>query len=57
MLNRRDIKNGLGFKGIRKKYNSYQARITVNYKEIYLGNFKTLDEAIRARKKAEAEYA
>ena len=57
VLNRREAKNKCGFRGIRKKYNSYQARITVNYKEIYLGNFKTLDEAIEARKKAEVEYA
>lgn len=55
-LNRREIPNPHGFRGIRKKYNCYQARITVNYKERYLGTFKTLEEAIEARKKAELKY-
>lgn len=57
VLNRRDISNPLGHKGVRKLYNCYQARITVNYKEIYLGNFKTLKEAVEARKNAEIKYA
>lgn len=57
VLNRRRAYNKLGFNGIRKKYHTYQARITVNYKEIYLGNFKTLEQAIKARKDAEAKYA
>lgn len=56
VLNRRDIPNPNGFRGIRKKYNVYQARITVEYKEKYLGTFKTLQEAIRARKEAEKKY-
>ena len=34
----------------------YRARIMVNRKEIRLGNFKTLEEAIAARKSAETEY-
>lgn len=57
ILNRRDIRNSTSHKGIRKKHNCYQARITVDYKEIYLGNFKTLAEAISARKEAEIKYA
>lgn len=56
ILNRREIKNPNGFRGIRRKHNVYQARITVNYREIYLGTFKTLDEAIKARKEAEVKY-
>lgn len=56
ILNRRDIPNPNGFRGIRKKHNVYQARITVKYKEKYLGTFKTLQEAIRARKEAEKKY-
>lgn len=57
VLNRRDIPNPNGFRVIRKKRHTYQARITVGYKEIYLGNFKTLGEAIEARKEAEKRYA
>lgn len=56
VLNRRDMPNPNGFRGIRKKRNVYQARITVEYKEIYLGTFKTLEEAIIARKEAEKKY-
>ena len=56
VLNRREIPNKNGFRGIRKKCNVYQARITVNYKEIYLGTFRTLQEAINARKEAEKKY-
>lgn len=48
--------NKLGYAGIRQKGNTFQARITVNYKELYLGAFKTVEEAIRARKEAEAKY-
>ena len=57
VLNRRDVSNPYGFRGIRKKYHSYQARITVNYREIYLGNYNSLEKAIEARKAAEAKYA
>ena len=34
----------------------YKARITVNYKEIHLGHFNTLDEAVQRRKAAELMY-
>lgn len=34
----------------------FKARITVNRKEIHLGHFSTLDEAIQARKSAELKY-
>lgn len=57
IINRRDIKNPCGFRGLRRKHNCYQARITVNYKEIYLGNFHSKDEAMEARLKAEKLYA
>lgn len=56
VTNRRDMPNKCGFRGIRKKYNRYQARITVDYREHYLGTFKTLREAIEARKRAEEVY-
>jgi hypothetical protein len=43
--------------GIQLKNNGrYRARITVNRKEIALGTFDTLDEAIAARHKAEREF-
>lgn len=44
-------------RGTKKNRNRYTARITVDCKEIYLGNFKTLAEAISARKEAEKQYA
>lgn len=56
VMNRRDMPNPHGFRGIRKKRHCYQARITVDYREIYLGTFKTLGEAIMARKEAEKKY-
>ena len=46
-----------GHIGIRKTpYGRYNVRITCNRKEIYVGNFKTLEEAIAARKTAEQKY-
>ena len=48
--------NKFGHAGIRKKGNTFQARITDNYKEIYLGSFRTLEDAIKARKEAEKIY-
>lgn len=49
--------NKFGCNGIKlTKYNRYYARITVDYKEIYLGTFKTLEEAISARIKAKKKY-
>lgn len=49
--------NKYGVNGIRKTpAGNYQARITVNYKEINVGTFKTLEEAQQARKEAEAKH-
>ena len=46
-----------GHIGIRKTpHNRYNVRITCGRKEIHIGNFKTLDEAIVARKAAEEMY-
>jgi len=46
-----------GTVGIRKSSpGRYQARITKNNKEIYLGSFKTFEEALEARTKAAKEY-
>ena len=49
--------NTSGCAGIRKTpNNTYNVRITVNRKEIHVGNYKTLDDAVRARKQAEQTY-
>jgi hypothetical protein len=50
--------NTTGIPGVRfdVRYGSWTARITVNYKQINLGSYKTKEEAIAARKKAEVEY-
>lgn len=50
--------NDLKVKGVqlRKDTGKYRARITINQKLINLGNFDTLDEAIKARKKASCDY-
>lgn len=39
-----------------KAKNKWNVRIQVNYKQIHLGYFDTLEEAIEVRKKAEIEY-
>lgn len=49
--------NKTGVTGVRKtKYGKWNARITVDRKEIYLGNYDTLEEAAKARKEAEKKY-
>lgn len=49
--------NKTGVTGVRKtKYGKWNARITVDRKEIYLGNYDTLEEAAKARKEAENKY-
>lgn len=51
------INNRLGVKGVRQSENgNFAARIIVDYKEINLGTYKTLEEAIEARKNAEIKY-
>lgn len=41
---------------VKTKNNTYNAYITCNKKRMYLGAFKTLEEAIAARKEAEDKY-
>lgn len=50
--------NKTGIKGISydKNRNKYVATIKVNYKTIYLGRYKTLEEAKQVRKNAEIKY-
>jgi hypothetical protein len=49
--------NTSGYKGVymSKQSNRFIARITVNYKGIHLGCFKTVEEASQAYKKAALE--
>lgn len=46
-------KNKTGYTGVKKtRYNTYQARIIINSKQTYLGNFKTAEQASIAYMKA-----
>lgn len=54
MVLRKD--NTTGFKGIDKKKNRYRARIQVDNKEICLGWFDKIEDAVAARKRAEITY-
>lgn len=49
--------NKSGYTGVSKTINNtWRARITINKKELNLGYYKTKEEAISARKKAEVLY-
>lgn len=52
--------NSSGFNGVglckRNKYKQWYASIRINNKDIHLGYFKTKEEAIKARKKADKKY-
>lgn len=48
--------NENGCFGVRKAKNRWQATITSNGKKIFIGSFKTKEEAITARKEAERIY-
>lgn len=53
---RRFHDNKSGYKGVSQKKNRYVARICANYKDIFVGSYRTLNEAIKARKEAELKY-
>jgi hypothetical protein len=52
------VTNTTGINGVSfdKKKGNYRARIMVNHKDIYLGNFDTVAEAAAARKVASKRY-
>ena len=56
--NKRTDRNSTGITGVgkRKGLNKYNAYITVKKKNIHLGYFHELSDAIKARKKAEIKY-
>lgn len=58
MFNRRKAQSKLGIRGVyyREKEGKYYAMINKNRKQLYLGSFKNVDDAIAARKAAELKY-
>ena len=50
--------NNSGVTGVswHKRDNIWEARITLNKKQIYLGRFENFEDAIKARKEAEEKY-
>lgn len=58
-MNHRILRNNTsGVTGVsqRKSNKKWRARITVNNKQIYLGQFNSFEDAVSARKKAEDKY-
>mgnify|MGYP003625975445 FL=1 len=47
----KDIKNKVGYTGVRKNGKKWNAKIDINYKRIYLGTFETPQEAAQAYQK------
>lgn len=58
-VNRKIFKNNTsGYKGVNwhKKIKRWVASISINKKQIHLGSFKNIDDAIKARQDAEDKY-
>ena len=57
-VNRKSVNknNTSGVRGVSKAYGKWRAQITVNRRNLHLGLFKTKDEALAARKRAELRY-
>lgn len=54
---KKKVSNTSGYSGIRKTpHGTYNVRITFERKEIHVGNYSTLEEAIEAREQAERTY-
>lgn len=56
LRNRRVIRSSTGFKGVSKSGKSYAARICLDYKDIFLGNYRTAEEAAAAYDLAAIKY-
>ena len=55
--NAKVLPSQLGITGVRRTENGkYRAEICHNFKNIYLGRFNTLEEAIKVRQEAELKY-
>ena len=57
-FNQRKRKSALGIRGVyyRKSTNRYLVGIGIDNKQIFLGSYKTKEEAINARRNAEIQY-
>ena len=55
---RLSVRNKSGCSGVdwHKRIKKWQARITINYKELHLGYFLKINDAIKTRKAAEKKY-
>ena len=58
MNHKKPINNTSGCTGVRwhKRDEIWEAYITVNFKQIYLGRFENYNDAVKARKEAEEKY-
>ena len=57
MFNRRKMHSKLGLRGVYKtKNDKYYAAITKNRKQIYLGQYDRIEDAVESRKHAELRY-
>lgn len=45
-----------GVRGVYKKRGLYEVTINIHKKQTYLGRYKTLEEAVKVRRKAEEKY-
>ena len=52
----RRVSSSSGHKGVYFDRGKYKVEITLNYKNIYIGRFERLDDAVKARKEAESIY-
>lgn len=55
-LKRKDNKTGFTGVDFHLRYNNFRVRISVKNKSVFIGNFKNLDDAIKARKEANIKY-
>lgn len=53
---RKSSANSSGYVGVGKKGRFWSARITVNRKQVFLGQFENIEDAVEARKQGEKKY-